>query len=74
MPCVICKLDTKKGFTYCDPCMKKDMETKKLEQDFEKKRFDEDLMIRNQQREMNESNLTKNIETSTKREKKIIQQ
>jgi len=71
MPCVICNLDTKKGFLYCDPCMKKDMENKKLEKDFEKKRFDEDLMIRNQQRDMVES---KNTETNKKREKKIIQQ
>jgi hypothetical protein len=71
MPCVICNLDTKKGFLYCDPCMKKDMENKKLEKDFEKKRFDEDLMIRNQQRDMVES---KNTETNKKREKKLIQQ
>ena len=71
MPCVICNLDTKKGFLYRDPCMKKDMENKKLEKDFEKKRFDEDLMIRNQQRDMVES---KNTETNKKREKKIIQQ
>jgi hypothetical protein len=74
MPCVICKLDTKKGFTYCEPCMKKDMENKKLEQDFEKKRFDEDLMIRNQQKNMVDLNLNKNVETNKKREKKIIQQ
>ena len=68
MPCVICKLDTKKGFTYCEPCMKKDMENKKLEQEFEKKRLDEDLMIRNQQREMIESKIE-----PKKREKKVQQ-
>jgi len=71
MPCVICKLDTKKGFTYCEPCMKKDMENKKIEQDFEKKRSNEDLMFRNQQKDIGDS---KNIETIKKREKKIIQQ
>jgi hypothetical protein len=71
MPCVICNLDTKKGFLYCDPCMKKDMETKKLEQDFEKKRSNEDIMIHNIQKDMVES---KNVETNKKKEKKIIQQ
>ena len=74
MPSVICKFDTKKGFTYCEPCMKKDIENKKIELDFEKKRFDEDLMIRNQQKNMVDLNLKKNIETNKKREKKLIQQ
>ena len=74
MPCVICKLDTKKGFTYCEPCMKKDMENKKLEQDFENKRLVEDQLFRNQQRDMVESHLKKNIEPNKKREKKLIQQ
>ena len=74
MPCVICKLDTKKGFTYCESCMKKDIENKKIELDFEKKRFDEDLMFRNQQRDMVESHLKKNIESNKKREKKLVQQ
>lgn len=74
MPCVICKLETKKGFTYCEPCMKKDLENKKIELDFEKKRFDEDLMIRDQQKKMVESHLKKNIEPNKKKEKKLIQQ
>jgi hypothetical protein len=51
--------------------MKKDMENKKLEQDFEKKRSNEDIMFRNQQKDIGDS---KNIETIKKREKKIIQQ
>ncbi len=47
MPCVICKAETKKGFTYCEPCMKKDIETKRNEQDNDiKKRFDEEKRMR----------------------------
>jgi hypothetical protein len=43
MPCVVCKGDTKRGFTYCDPCMKKDLDNKRLEQDLEKRFFNEDI-------------------------------
>ena len=35
MPCVVCKGDTKKGFTYCASCMEKDMNQKRLEQENE---------------------------------------
>ena len=45
MPCVVCKGDTKRGFTYCDPCMKKDLDNKQLEQDLEKNLFNEDIPI-----------------------------
>lgn len=45
MPCVVCKGDTKRGFTYCDPCMKKDLDNKRLEQDLEKNLFNEDIPI-----------------------------
>jgi hypothetical protein len=44
MPCVVCKGDTKRGFTYCDPCMKKDLDNKRLEQDLEKRFFNEDIL------------------------------
>jgi hypothetical protein len=37
MPCVVCKGDTKKGFTYCSACMEKDMQQKRLEQENELK-------------------------------------
>lgn len=35
MPCVVCKGDTKKGFTYCSTCMEKDMQQKRIEQENE---------------------------------------
>lgn len=37
MPCVVCKGDTKKGFTYCAACMEKDMQQKRIEQENELK-------------------------------------
>lgn len=69
MPCVVCKGDTKRGFTYCDPCMKKDLDNKRLEQDLEKNLFNEDIPIH--------KNETKKLERSRRRvtpkvEKEII--
>jgi len=69
MPCVVCKGDTKRGFTYCDPCMKKDLDSKRLEQNLEKQFFNEDVP--------NHKNEPKKLERSRRRltpkvEKEII--